>query len=73
MWENRHHYTGISVLPYDNGTYVQAPFEDCAKEAYDEMITHLHAIDLTQVHELDDNTNLTDQQACAGGACEINI
>ena len=73
MWENRHHYTGISVLPYDNGTYVQAPFEDCTKETYDDMIAHLHAIDLTQVHELDDNTNLTDQQACAGGLCEVNI
>ena len=73
MWENRHYYTGISVLPYDNGTYVQAPFEDCTEEVYNEMVKHLHAIDLTQVQEIDDNTNLTDQQACAGGACEVNI
>lgn len=73
MWENRHYYTGISVLPYDNGTYVQAPFEDCSAEVYQDMVTHLHAIDLTQVHELDDNTNLTDQAACAGGVCEVNI
>ena len=73
MWENRHHYTGISVLPYDNGTYVQAPFEDCTKEVYDEMITHLHSIDLTQVHEAEDNTALTDQAACAGGACEVTL
>ena len=73
MWENRNHYTGISVLPYDNGTYVQAPFEDCTKEVFDEMAKHLHAIDLTKVKEEDDNTNLNDQQACAGNACEIQV
>lgn len=71
MWENRHYYTGISVLPYDNGSYVQAPFEDCTKEVYEDMVKHLHAIDLSQVHEMEDNTNLTEQVACAGGACQI--
>lgn len=71
MWENRENYTGISVLPYDGGTYVQAPFEDCTKETFDEMVQHLHDIDLSVVHEYDDNTALTDQAACAGGACEI--
>lgn len=73
MWENRHHYTGISVLPYDAGTYVQAPFATCTKEVYDEMMSHLHAIDLRDVKEVDDNTNLSDQVACAGNACEINL
>jgi ribonucleoside-triphosphate reductase len=73
MWENRENYTGISVLPYDNGTYVQAPFEDCTKETYEELSKHLHSIDLTQVIETEDLTNLTDQQACAGGACEVTV
>jgi ribonucleoside-diphosphate reductase alpha chain len=71
MWDNRDNYTGISVLPYDGGTYVQAPFEDCTRETFEEMVKHLHDIDLSQVHEYDDNTALTDQAACAGGACEI--
>jgi len=71
MWANQNNYTGISVLPYDGGTYVQAPFEDCTKETFDEMVQHLHAIDLSVVHEYDDNTALTDQAACAGGACEV--
>ena len=31
MWENRDHYNGLSVLPYDGGTYTQAPFEDISK------------------------------------------
>lgn len=70
MWENRYNYNGISVLPYDGGTYIQPPFEDTTKERYEEMESLLHAIDLTQVMEMEDGTNLTDQAACAGGVCE---
>jgi ribonucleoside-diphosphate reductase alpha chain len=71
MWENRYDYTGISVLPYDNGTYVQAPFEDCTKEKFDEMFKHLTAIDLTKVIEESDNTEQKDNLACAGNNCAI--
>jgi len=71
MWENREHYNGLSVLPYDGGTYTQAPFEDCTEETYNEMLKSLTNVDLTQVIELDDNTDLSGELACAGGACEI--
>jgi ribonucleoside-diphosphate reductase alpha chain len=71
MWENKDFYNGLSVLPYDGGTYIQAPFEDCTKEKYDELMETLHEIDLSQVIEIDDNTDLSGELACAGGACEI--
>jgi ribonucleoside-diphosphate reductase alpha chain len=71
MWDNRYDYTGISVLPYNGGTYVQAPFEDCTKEKFDELYQHLTAIDLTQVIEVDDNTEAKDNLACSGGSCEV--
>ena len=71
MWENRDVYNGLSVLPYDGGTYKQAPFEDCSKETYEAMLDTLEAVDLTKVIEVEDNTNLTGELACAGGACEI--
>jgi ribonucleoside-diphosphate reductase alpha chain len=71
MWDNRDHYNGLSVLPYDGGTYTQAPFEDCSKETYERMMISLKDIDLTRVVELDDNTDLSGELACAGGACEI--
>jgi len=71
MWNNRDNYNGISVLPYDGGTYIQAPFEDITKEKYEEMLPLLHSIDLTKVIEVDDNTSLSDQAACSGGACEV--
>ena len=72
MWENRNYYNGLSVLPYNGGTYVQAPFEDITKEKYEEMVSSLHNIDLTDVIELEDNTDLKGEAACAGGACEIS-
>jgi ribonucleoside-diphosphate reductase alpha chain len=71
MWENKEHFNGLSVLPYDGGTYIQAPFEDITKEKYDQLMQTLHDVDLSKVVELDDNTDLTGELACAGGACEI--
>ena len=71
MWNNREHYNGLSVLPYNGGTYVQAPFEDCTKEDYERMMKTLSEINLSNVIEEDDETNLSGELACAGGACEI--
>ena len=71
MWENRKVYNGLSVLPYDGGTYKQAPFEDCSKETYEAMLESLEEVDLTKVIEIEDNTDLSGELACAGGACEI--
>ena len=71
MWENRKFYNGLSVLPYADHTYKQAPFEDCTEEKYEEMLQHLHSVDLSKIVELVDNTDLKGEAACAGGACEI--
>jgi len=35
------------------------------------MLIHLQEIDLSKVIEEKDETNLTGELACAGGACEI--
>lgn len=71
MWTNRDCYNGISVLDYDGGTYKQAPFEDITKEEYERLTEKLTKIDLSNVVELEDNTNLNGEIACAGGACEV--
>jgi ribonucleoside-diphosphate reductase alpha chain len=59
------------VLPYNGGTYKQAPFEDCTEEQYENLLNTLTKVDLVNVIEVDDNTNLTGELACASGACEI--
>ena len=71
MWDNREHYNGLSVLPYNGGTYQQAPFEDCDVEKYESMMKSLSSVDLSKIVELQDNTDLSGEVACAGGACEI--
>lgn len=71
MWQNRDSYSGISVLPYDGGTYIQAPFEDITEARYLELSRGLGDIDLSMVIEDTDNTDLSGEAACAGGLCEI--
>jgi len=71
MWENRKFYNGLSVLPFSDHSYKQAPFEDTTKEVYDSLINTLHSIDLSHVIESSDNTDLKGEVACAGGQCEV--
>ena len=71
MWDNKKHYNGLSVLPYNGGTYKQAPFQDCTQEDYERLFSYLKDINLTNIVELDDETDLSGELACAGGACEI--
>jgi ribonucleoside-diphosphate reductase alpha chain len=71
VWKNRDCYNGLSVLPYDGGTYTQAPFEDITKKKFDELVKHLQDINLSNVIESTDETDLSGELACAGGSCEI--
>jgi len=71
MWENKDYYNGLSVLPYAGHTYKQAPFEDCSKEDYESMLATLKNVDLSKIVEVSDETDLSGELACAGGACEI--
>ena len=54
MWDNKESYNGLSVLPYDGGTYTQAPFEDITKQKYEEMMISLESVDLTEIIETEE-------------------
>jgi len=71
MWENRDYYNGLSVLPYNGGTYTQAPFEDITEDKYNELLSSLKEVDLTKVIEVEDMTDLSGELACVGGQCEV--
>lgn len=73
MWKNKNTYNGLSVLPYDNGSYIQAPFEDITKERYYELIGSLSNVDLTKIVEFFDDTTHSQEPACAGAACDIIV
>ncbi len=71
MWENKASYNGLSVLPFDNGNYKQAPFEDITKVDFEMLESSLRELNLSNVFEPDDATDLQAEAACAGGACTI--
>ena len=71
MWKNKHTFNGLAVLPYSGGSYKQAPFEDITEEQYKEMVSHLHAINLSWVIEDTDNTLQKENLACSGDSCEV--
>ena len=71
MWDNRKFYNGLSVLPYDGGTYTQAPFEDITKTEFNKLLKTLTEVNLDNVIEETDNTDLSGELACAGGSCEV--
>lgn len=73
MWENRSFYSGISTLPFDGGTYRQLPFEEITEEKYFEIYNQIKDIEwnMSDIKEIDDNTDLQGELACAGGGCAI--
>jgi len=73
MWKNRRFYNGLSVLPFSDHSYKQAPFEECSKQTYEDMLQSLVQINLSKIKEEEDNTDLQGEIACAGGACEITF
>ena len=73
MWDNRYSFNGLSVLPFDGGSYKNAPFEEVSDEVFNRKLKYIqeNPIDLTLIYEADDNTTIGDTVACAGGSCEI--
>jgi len=75
MWDNKDYYNGISVLDYDGGTYPQMPFSDITEDEYNRLNNLLEDLtqnfDITTILEEDDNTDLSSESACSGGACTL--
>lgn len=71
MWNNRNVYCGISLLPYDGGTYVQAPFQEIDKETYERLAAEFPQIDLSGVNFGTTADERMGEAACQGGSCEL--
>lgn len=71
MWTNRDSYAGISLLPFDGGTYKQAPYTTCTKEEYETLLASLPEVDVSDVlyGTLDDGR--ADTSGCEGDRCEL--
>jgi ribonucleoside-diphosphate reductase alpha chain len=71
MWDNKEFYNGLSVLPFDGGSYSQAPFENITEEEYEKLLKGLTNVDLSQIVEEDDITDLAGEVACGADGCVI--
>ena len=70
-WENFSEISGVSYLPYDGGTYRQAPYEECTEEEYNELKAKVPTIKWEEFKEITDNVEGAQQLACVAGVCEI--
>ena len=75
-WVYKHfdEVSGISFLPYDGGTYQQAPYQEVTKEVYEAALAKMpSAIDwsLLPMFEKEDTTVSSQTFACSGGVCEL--
>jgi len=72
VWNNFDNISGISFLPYDGGTYRQAPYTECQKEEYEALLAEMpQDIDWNEMIEDSDETTGTQELACSAGSCEI--
>jgi len=72
VWNHFDEITGVSFLPYDGGTYRQAPYEEIDQYAYHDMVAKLPAsINWDAFIENTDNVEGSQTLACTAGGCEI--
>jgi ribonucleoside-diphosphate reductase alpha chain len=74
LWSNFDMVSGISLLPYSDHVYQQAPYENIDEEKYTELLNQMPQgvkwEDLEHF-EKEDNTTGSQELACTGGACEL--
>jgi ribonucleoside-triphosphate reductase len=72
VWENINRINGMSFLKYDGNVYPQMPFEECTEEVYNSMMEKLQNINLKDIVETSDETDLKGEVACGAGGCQVN-
>ena len=74
VYKNFDEMSGVSFLPYDDHVYQQAPYQECSKEEYENLLDYMPVFlpwgDLSD-YEKEDNTSGSQTLACSGDSCEI--
>jgi len=74
VYENFDEMSGVSFLPYDDHIYQQAPYQECDKTTYNELLKKMPSkIDWSALsdYELEDTTVSMQTLACSGDSCEL--
>jgi ribonucleoside-diphosphate reductase alpha chain len=70
-WDHFDEISGVSYLPYDGGSYRQAPYSECTEEEYEALKAQIPVINWEEFKEVTDNVEGAQQLACSAGVCEI--
>jgi ribonucleoside-diphosphate reductase alpha chain len=70
-WDHFGEISGVSYLPYDGGTYRQAPYEECTEEEYNKLKASIPVVNWLELKENTDNVEGAQMLACTAGVCEI--
>ncbi|QDP50614.1 MAG: putative ribonucleoside-diphosphate reductase subunit alpha [Prokaryotic dsDNA virus sp.] len=77
VYEKFDKLSGVSFLPSDGGTYKQAPYQEITEKEYDEWCQKhpLPEIDWDELknYEWSDQTTASQEFACVGNSCEVNL
>ena len=74
VYEHFDYMSGVSFLPFSEHTYKQAPYQDCDKEKYEEILQSMPTnVDWSKLgeYETKDMTTSSQELACVAGGCEI--
>lgn len=72
VWKHFDQMSGVSFLPYDGGTYRQAPYEECDVDTYNTINNLIpEKIDWNLLLEETDNQDGAQTLACSATGCEI--
>lgn len=73
VYENFNMMSGVSFLPMSDHTYRQAPYQDCSKAEYEELLKKMPKVDWSKLSDYEsvDMTSGSQELACQAGACEV--
>ena len=71
MWKNFDDVSGISLLPYSDHTYAQAPYQEITKSEYTELVKTFPTDFHWDITEHVDETTGSQELACVGTSCEV--
>lgn len=77
VYKNFDTLSGVSFLPYDGGSYRQAPYQEVTEEEYNDWVEKHPSVTLNwddlRYYEQEDHTTASQELACTGGSCDVTV
>ena len=74
VWNHFDEMSGVSFLPYSDHVYKQAPYQDCTKDEYEQLLALMPMnVDWSKLSDYEKSDHTENQQtlSCAAGGCDI--